>query len=196
SAEGIRDISAADIRSAKQLGFVIKHLATAELKGNTVALQVRPMLLPRDHQLAAVRDENNAVLVRGDAVGEMLFCGKGAGSLPSASAVLSDIVDIACHRGGFSAAPPQSLPVSVSDEHCKHYLRVPVADPSAIGMITSVLERNGIGVTRASAQWAKEPGGVHQVQVFTSTASSQNVRRCLQDCAAITTGKPVILPAA
>src|SRR5581483_9947940 len=155
SAEGIRDISSDDIRTAKQLGYVIKHVATAEVKGDAVSLQVRPMLLPRDHQLAAVRDENNAVLVRGDAVGEMLFCGKGAGSLPSASAVLSDIVDIACHRGGFSAAPQQSLPVTSSDQQCKHYVRVPVADPSAIGVITSVLERSGIGVTRASAQWAK-----------------------------------------
>lgn len=103
--EGIRQITADDVQAARELGFVIKHVATAELSGDAVALDCAPLLLPASHQLANIRDENNAVLVRGDAVGEMLFSGKGAGSLPSASAVLSDVVDIACHQGGFSVSP-------------------------------------------------------------------------------------------
>ena len=100
--EGIRHITADDIQAARELGYVIKHIASAEVADDSIALEVHTVLLPSNHQLAGVRDENNAVLVRGDAVGEMLFSGKGAGSLPSASAVLSDIVDIACHKGGFS----------------------------------------------------------------------------------------------
>ncbi len=107
--DGIRNITADDIQAARELGYVIKHVATAEVTGDSIALEVQPVLLPATHQLAGIRDENNAVLVRGDAVGDMLFSGKGAGSLPSASAVLSDIVDIACHQGGFASNPGNPL---------------------------------------------------------------------------------------
>src|ERR1700731_19 len=71
--EGIREIAADDVQAARELGFVIKHVATAELSEDAVALSCAPVLLPMSHQLAGIRDENNAVLVRGDAVGEMLF---------------------------------------------------------------------------------------------------------------------------
>ena len=113
--EGIRDIAADDVQAARELGFVIKHVATAELSKDAVSLSCAPVLLPLSHQLAGIRDENNAVLVRGDAVGEMLFSGKGAGSLPSASAVLSDVVDIACHKGGFSMSPGGRVSASSRD---------------------------------------------------------------------------------
>ncbi len=95
SVEGIRLLSEEDIRSAKELGFVIKHIAVARDLGATLDVRVHPALLPTYHPLATVRHENNAVLVKGDAVGEMLFYGKGAGAAPTASAVLSDIIDIA-----------------------------------------------------------------------------------------------------
>src|SRR5580700_8229575 len=149
--EGIRDIAADDVQAAKELGFVIKHVAIAELNGDAVSLGCAPVLLPVSHQLAGIRDENNAVLVRGDAVGEMLFSGKGAGSLPSASAVLSDVVDIACHRGGFSLSPGGRVTASSRDGESRHYLRFTVGSPSDIGPITTLLERNRVGVARAAA---------------------------------------------
>jgi homoserine dehydrogenase len=171
--EGIRSITADDVQAAYELGYVIKHVATAELADGAVSLRAAPVLLPATHQLAGVRDENNAVLLRGDAVGEMLFCGKGAGSLPSASAVLSDIVDIACHAGGFHPTSGASVGAAKRDYQSKHYLRFVVNDPSAIGPITTILERNGVGVARAAALWAKDTSSHHQVRVLTHAGSRE-----------------------
>jgi homoserine dehydrogenase len=171
SRDGIRNITADDIQAARELGYVIKHVATAEVTGDALALNVEPVMLPVTHQLAGIRDENNAVLVRGDAVGEVLFSGRGAGSLPSASAVLSDIVDIACHKGGFTSNPGSVMNTIRPSRTGKHYLRFPVSDPSAIGPITNVLERNGVSVERAAAIWAKSSATASQVRVLTRECS-------------------------
>jgi homoserine dehydrogenase len=181
--EGIRDIAADDVQAATELGFVIKHVATAELSGDAVALDCAPLLLPRSHQLASVRDENNAVLVRGDAVGEMLFSGKGAGSLPSASAVLSDVVDIACHQGGFPVSPGARVRAAIRGFDSRRYIRFTVGDPSAIGPITTILERNRVGVARAAAVWARGGSGKHQVRVLTHVGSRRAIDASLQDIA-------------
>jgi homoserine dehydrogenase len=181
--EGIRGIAADDVQAARELGFVIKHVATAQLNGDAVALDCAPLLLPRSHQLASVRDENNAVLVRGDAVGEMLFSGKGAGSLPSASAVLSDVVDIACHQGGFPVSPGARVKAATRGFDSRHYIRFTVGDPSAIGPITTILERNRVGVARAAAVWARSGSGKHQVRVLTHVGSRRAIDASLQDIA-------------
>jgi homoserine dehydrogenase len=181
--EGIRDITADDVQAARELGFVIKHVATAELSGDAVALDCAPLLLPASHQLANIRDENNAVLVRGDAVGEMLFSGKGAGSLPSASAVLFGVVDIACHQGGFSVSPSGRVRAATRDSDGRHYIRFTVADPSAIGPITTILERNQVGVARAAAVWARSGARTHQVRVLTHAGSRKAINASLLDIA-------------
>ncbi len=177
--EGISGITADDVQAAADLGYVIKHIATAELSDNSVALRAAPVLLPQAHQLASVRNENNAVLLRGDAVGEMLFCGKGAGPLPSASAVLSDVVDIACHQGGFRPVQENNIGASKRDYASKHYLRFEVGDPSAIGPITTVLERNGVEVARAAAVWAKGNSTQHQVRILTHAGSREKIDAAL-----------------
>ena len=193
--EGIRDIAADDVQAAREFGFVIKHVATAELSENAVSLGCAPVLLPMSHQLARIRDENNAVLVRGDAVGEMLFSGKGAGSLPSASAVLSDVVDIACHKGGFSMSPGGLVSATTRDCESRHYLRFTVGDPSAIGPITTILERNRIGVARAAAVWARSDSAQHHVRVLTNSVSRGTIEASLRDIArsGIENGKRLIL---
>jgi len=193
--EGIRDIAADDVQAAREFGFVIKHVATAELSENAVSLGCAPVLLPMSHQLARIRDENNAVLVRGDAVGEMLFSGKGAGSLPSASAVLSDVVDIACHKGGFSMSPGGRVSATTRDCESRHYLRFTVSDPSAIGPITTILERNRAGVARAAAVWARTDSARHQVRVLTNSVSRRTIDASLQDIvrSGIENGKRLIL---
>ena len=181
--EGIREITADDVRAARELGFVIKHVATAELSEDAVSLGCAPVLLPASHQLAGIRDENNAVLVRGDAVGEMLFSGKGAGSLPSASAVLSDVVDIACHKGGFSVSPGGRVRAGTRDCDSRHYVRFTVGDPSDIGPITTILERNRVGVARAAAVWARSESGKHKVRVLTHPCSRKAIKASLRDIA-------------
>ena len=193
--EGIREIAADDVQAARELGFVIKHVATAELSEDAVALSCAPVLLPMSHQLAGIRDENNAVLVRGDAVGEMLFSGKGAGSLPSASAVLSDVVDIACHKGGFSMTPGGRVSASSRVGDSSHYLRFAVSDPAAIGPITTILQRNRVGVARAAAVWARNDSAKHQVRLLTHSVSRKAVDASMLDIAAsgIENGQRLIL---
>ena len=181
--EGIRDLAAEDVQAAKELGFVIKHVATAELSEDAVSLSCAPLLLPRSHQLASIRDENNAVLIRGDAVGEMFFSGKGAGSLPSASAVLSDVVDIACHKGGFSMSRGGHVGITTRDCASRHYLRFTVGSPSDIGPITTILERNRVGVSRAAAVWARSDSEKHQVRVLTHACSGNAVEASRRDIA-------------
>jgi homoserine dehydrogenase len=193
--EGIRDLAADDVQASRELGFVIKHVATAEFSEGTVSLGCAPVLLPLSHQLASIRDENNAVLVRGDAVGEMLFSGKGAGSLPSASAVLSDVVDIACHKGGFSVSPGRRVGVTTRDWASRHYLRFTVGSPSDIGPITSILERKRVGVARAAAVWARSDSGKHQVRVLTNVCSRNAVEASRRDItgSGLERGKSVVL---
>ena len=193
--EGIRDIAADDVEAAREFGFVIKHVATAELSDDAVSLSCAPLLLPASHQLAGIRDENNAVLVRGDAVGEMLFSGKGAGSLPSASAVLSDVVDIACHKGGFSMSPGGRVRATTRDSDSRHYLRFTVGNPSDIGPITTILERTRVEVSRAAAVWARSDSGKHQVRVLSHGCSHQAVETSLRDIAGsgLARGKSMVL---
>ncbi len=195
SVQGIRDITADDLRMAEELNCVIRHVATAEVAGDAVTLRVEPVLLPKSHQLSSVRDENNAVLVRGDAVGEMLFHGKGAGSLPTASAVLSDIVDIACNKTGRSPLSKRTMDTKTPNLVSRRYLRFPVDEPSAIGPITTVLERNGIAVQRAAATWAKNGNDRSQVKILTQSCPAESLDRALDEISRMEAlqGKSVVL---
>jgi len=91
---GIRDVTLAEVEAARSRRSVVRHVATARRVGGGLELRVERRELPEQHPLAAAKGENNAVLIRGRAVGEMLFAGKGAGSLPTAAAVLSDVIEL------------------------------------------------------------------------------------------------------
>lgn len=93
--EGITNIAIEDIEYARELGFVIKLLAVAKQDDRGINVRVHPAFLPTTHPLAAVNDVFNAIFVKGDAVGETMFYGRGAGELPTASAVTADIIDVA-----------------------------------------------------------------------------------------------------
>ena len=97
--EGITKISAKDIRYAKEMGCAIKLLGVARNTESGVEAYVCPMLIPNDHPLATVNDSYNAVFVHGDAVEDAMFFGRGAGELPTASAVVGDIIDCVKHKG-------------------------------------------------------------------------------------------------
>ena len=93
--EGISDVTAADVASAKAMGCVVKLLAIAERDGGGVSVRVHPAMIPRTHPLAAVREAYNAVFVEAAAAGQLMFYGRGAGGAPTASAVLGDLVAVA-----------------------------------------------------------------------------------------------------
>jgi homoserine dehydrogenase len=98
--EGISDVSAADVASAKAMGHVVKLLAIAERSevDGSVGVRVHPAMIPRSHPLGSVREAYNAVFVEGAAAGQLMFYGRGAGGAPTASAVLGDLVAVARHR--------------------------------------------------------------------------------------------------
>jgi len=94
-AEGIKNFDVSDIEYGKRWGYTLKLLAIAKWSGGKLQLRVQPAFIHSGHILANVKGEDNAILVKGDLVGESLFCGKGAGRLPTSSAVVADIIDIA-----------------------------------------------------------------------------------------------------
>jgi len=96
--EGISEVTAADVASARDMGSVVKLLAICELRDGSVAVRVHPAMIPRTHPLASVREAFNAVFVESEAAGELMFYGPGAGGSPTASAVLGDLVTVARNR--------------------------------------------------------------------------------------------------
>src|SRR5207245_8937965 len=93
--EGITQIGADDIAAARELGYVVKLLAIAEEHEGSVGARVHPAMVPLDHPLASVRGSFNAVFIEGEAVGQLMLLGRGAGGGPTASAVLGDLIDAA-----------------------------------------------------------------------------------------------------
>jgi len=100
--EGITEVTAADVASAKEMGCVVKLLAIAEKSGSSVGVRVHPAMIPRTHPLGTVREAYNAVFVEGASAGQLMFYGRGAGGSPTASAVLGDLVAVA--RNALSGA--------------------------------------------------------------------------------------------
>ena len=131
--EGIGDVTAADIASAKAMGCTIKLLAICERASGAVSARVYPAMLPRSHPLAAVGDAFNAVFVEADAAGSLMFYGRGAGGAPSASAVLGDVVAVARNRRNGSRGTGESayaaLPIlPMGDVATRYHVALDVAD--------------------------------------------------------------------
>ena len=106
--EGISEVTAADVQSAREMGSVVKLLAICDLKDGAVSARVHPAMIPRSHPLASVRGAFNAVFVESEAAGELMFYGPGAGGSPTASAVLGDLVTVARNRLADTRGPGES----------------------------------------------------------------------------------------
>jgi homoserine dehydrogenase len=132
--EGISKISSADIKYAEELGCVIKLLAIAKNQEDGIEVRVHPALLPKEHPLATVSGVYNAIFVVGDAVGETMFYGKGAGSLPTGSAVVSDIIQIVRNmatgsEGSLCCNCYRNYPIKSADSFTTgYYIRLKVKD--------------------------------------------------------------------
>ncbi|CUR55949.1 Homoserine dehydrogenase [metagenome] len=106
--EGISEVTAADVESAREMNSVVKLLAICELKGDAVSARVHPAMIPTSHPLASVRGAFNAVFVESQAAGQLMFYGPGAGGAPTASAVLGDLVTVARNRLADVRGPGES----------------------------------------------------------------------------------------
>ncbi|MEG0720453.1 MAG: homoserine dehydrogenase [Lachnospiraceae bacterium] len=155
--EGITKISAKDVRCAKQFDSVIKLLGVASNTAEGIEVAVYPMLLSNTHPLAAVRGSFNAVFVNGDAVGDAMFYGKGAGELPTASAILGDVIDVARNisydcNGRISCTCYKNLKVKpIGEVENKYFLRMKVSDrPGVLAQIAKVLGDHGVSISKVT----------------------------------------------
>lgn len=151
--EGISHITGEDIASAKAMDHVIKLLAIAELTSDDrVSVRVHPALLPRNHPLAAVREAFNAVFVEARAAGELMFYGRGAGGIPTASAVLGDLVAVARHRvfGGLGSRESEYAGreiASIGEAITRYHIRLDVADrPGVLAAVAQAFARHGVSI--------------------------------------------------
>jgi homoserine dehydrogenase len=150
--EGIADITTADIDYAAKMGYVVKLLAVAERPaGGDVAVRVHPAMVPADHPLASVRDSFNALFVEGEAVGDLMFYGRGAGGSPTASAVLGDLIDAALNRARGSHATVGTLAKArirpVDEVESAYYLNLDVLDrPGVLAAVAGIFGDHGVSI--------------------------------------------------
>jgi homoserine dehydrogenase len=169
--EGITKLGAQDIKYAEQLGYRIKLLGITKKMAGGIELRVHPTLVPAKRLIANVEGAMNAVMVHGDAVGTTLFYGKGAGSEPTASAVIADLVDIARlinAESGHRVPPLAFQPDAMSDTPVmpmgeiitSYYLRLNVADEAGVlANVTSILAKADISIDAVLQREADEVGG-------------------------------------
>jgi homoserine dehydrogenase len=174
--EGITKLSSQDIKYAEQLGYRIKLLGIAKRRPEGIELRVHPSLVPSKRLIANVEGAMNAVVVQGDAVGTTLYYGKGAGSEPTASAVIADLVDIArlhtadsAHRVPHLAFQPGAMSdtpiLPMADVVTSYYLRLRVADQAGVlAKVTGILAESGISIDAVLQREADEVGGVDATQ--------------------------------
>jgi homoserine dehydrogenase len=169
--EGITQLAGTDIRYAEQLGYRIKLLGITKRTVQGVELRVHPCLIPAKRLIANVEGAMNAVLVQGDAVGSTLYYGKGAGSEPTASAVIADLVDITrlhtadpLHRVPHLAFQPDAMSdlqvLPMSEVVTSYYLRLRVADEAGVlARVTGLLAEAGISIDAVLQREADQVGG-------------------------------------
>ncbi len=212
--EGIDAVTPADISAARHLGYAVKLLAVIEHDDadpghqpaalESVAVRVHPAMVPLTHPLAAVRDSFNAVFVEGDAIGELMFLGRGAGGMPTASAVLGDLLDAAHNLttggAGRSVALRRTSVRPIDDLRSAYYLTLQVADrPGVLHAVSGVFGQHRVSIRLmeqeglpspeessasggAGSQAGHQPAGSGARLVFvTHPAYERDVQACLHD---------------
>lgn len=190
--EGIRGLESADIEYAEQLGYRVKLLGISKRRGTGIELRVHPALVPERRLLAHVGDVLNAVVVKGDAVGSTLYYGRGAGSEPTASAMIADIVDVvrligasASHQVpplGYRLANDEHLPVlPMGETVCSYYLRIHVKDsPGVLAEVTRVFADMGISIEALMQREAELGDSSTSVVLMTHTAREDAVQEAIR----------------
>ena len=190
--EGISDITPQDIQFGREFGYKIKLLAIAKADGETIEARVHPTMLPADHLLSTVDGVFNAIFLTGNAVGETLFFGQGAGMMPTGSAVVSDLIELGRNilKGTRERVPILSFQHShvremevkdIEDIVRRYYMRFSALDrPGVLSKISGVLGKNEISI----ASVIQKGRGVSEavpVVMMTHEARERNVRRALRE---------------
>lgn len=179
--EGITKITSKDIEYAKEMDCVIKLLGVARNTETGVEARVHPMLIPNTHPLATVRDSFNAVFVHGDAVGDAMFYGRGAGELPTASAIMGDIIDTVRNMmtgccGRIPCTCYKELPMKkIGDIESRYFIRIEVEDRAGVlATVASVLGNNNVSIAKVVQKVRK--GGYAELVVITDLAFEKNIK--------------------
>ncbi len=186
--EGISDITEADIRYAAEWGYLVKLLAIAKVTPKGLEVRVHPTLVPKKHPLASVDKNFNAIFLNTDMLGDSLFYGKGAGSIPTASAVISDIVDISRDIiGGSSSCVPSIVyddkikQVKKKDDFsASYYVRFSAIDkPGVLARISKILSEFKISIAFVS-QEARREERIVPIVMMTHLAKERDFSRALK----------------
>ena len=203
--EGIRYLSQTDILFAKEFGYTIKLLAIAKSQEGSIDIRVHPTMIPSGSLLADVGGAYNAIFVQGEALGASLSFGLGAGSLPTATAVMADVIDIARTRASDvrTPLPPLGLPWSdlqhtpiraITDLVSEYYLRVMVVDqPGVLAKIAGILGDHGMSIASVIQRGRGADDETIPLVMRTHTASEHDLRTALDlvDQLSIVQGKTV-----
>jgi len=203
--EGIRDVDATDMAYARELGYAIKLLAIAKDHGDAIEARVHPTMIPIDDPLAGVGGAFNAVCVHGDFLGRTMYYGQGAGMMPTATAVVADLLDVARdRRRGGPRLPPLGYAVAsqraarvrpIGQVESEFYLRVAARDePGVLGRIASLLGKGGISIASVVQRERRADGPV-PIVIRTHEVEERALRRALAQVASLPTvaGKPVAI---
>lgn len=150
--EGITNIKPIDIEYAKEFGYVIKLLGVIKEANGELELRVHPTMVPSAHPLANVNDSFNAIFLKGNAVGDLMLYGRGAGELPTGSAVVGDIVSILRNKEKSSYYPhlgseEDKKIKDMQEVECEYYIRITVKDkPGVLGEISSIFGKNNVSI--------------------------------------------------
>ena len=186
--EGITRITARDFRYAGELGYVIKLLALAQREDGTVRVRVHPSMVHADEPIAKVDGVFNAVQLEGDLLGRVVFQGRGAGSLPTTSAVVADLIDVATgltrgwrqrlnwvDEGAAAIAPMDTL-------RTRYYIRLTLNDqPGVLARIATILGEHGISIASVIQKEADESAQTAEVVIMTHTACEAGIQKAIAE---------------
>ncbi len=202
--EGIEGISQEDIRYGAEMGYTLKLLAICQREDDSISLRVHPAFISKDNSLARVNGPFNAISIFGSAVGQVIYYGRGAGMMPTASSVVADIIDIAIGNSGNSFRYMNPRPLSeakirinkIDNLVTRYYIRIMCKDRAGvIAQWSKVLAQHNISISGAIQHEGKGPENTVPVVIATHPASEKNVNAAVKGMAKLDSigGKPVCI---
>ncbi len=181
--EGIDVVDLVDVKYARELGYVIKLMAVGMMHEGGIEVAVTPMMLEKDHPLALVKDAYNAILVEGNAVGRVMFYGQGAGKMPTASAVVADIMEAVRNKNGskvYCTCYNNTKVIDPGLASARFYLRLKVKDmPGVLSKISGVLGENQISLSKVFQK--NTINGTAEVILVTYDVPFKNLNEALNE---------------
>lgn len=191
STEGIRNVQPIDLKTASDMGYAVKLLAIGHRLPEGIDVRVHPTMIPKSHQMAHVNGVFNAIYVTGDAVGETMFFGEGAGSGPAASAVMGDVLEVSRHitlgvKPIVGCTCTDNLPIVPMDNlETRYYIRLVVPDRTGVlAAAAEVFARHDVSLRSVVQEGTRERDAVNLIFV-THTACEKNIRTALAELAAM-----------